>query len=107
MIHAYIFSFIFQVGESWRVGPSAIGGLIHQWEIAMWRRAFCLWLSKLVRSASFYHRMDRVPWSTAEYNVEYNVAQKCNEYKKYEKIKNVKNVFWQKHVISEGLAQNW
>ena len=56
--------------------------------------------------------MDRVPWSTAEYNVEYNVAQKCNEYKKYEKIKNVKNVkdvqnvFWQKHVISEGLAQN-
>ena len=28
------------------------------------------------------------------------------KYKTYEQIKNVKNVFWQKHVILEGLAQN-
>ena len=26
--------------------------------------------------------------------------------KKYKNVKNVKNVFWQKHVILEGLAQN-
>ena len=27
--------------------------------------------------------------------------------KNVKNIENVKNVFWQKHVILEGLAQNW